>query len=228
VKTYGQYCPIAKAVEVLGERWSMLVVRELLIGSRHFNDIARGLPMMSRTMLSKRLRQLDAAGLVERVDGGYRLSPAGEELRGLVFGLGDWGARWLLADPLGEECDIEVLMWWAHCRLDTSPLPDRRVVIHFVFQGERRRFWVVVEEVGNSVCLSDPGFDVDAVVTSDAVTMHRVWYERETVADAVRDGRMTFGGPPAVTRVLPQVLTLAPARMMGQGDGAPRPRLYTG
>ncbi len=226
MKSYGQYCPIAKAVEVLGERWSLLVVRELLIGSHAFNDIARGLPTMSRTMLSKRLRELEAAGVVERLDGEYQLTPAGQALRPVVFGLGDWCATWLLQDPLAEECDPDVIMWWGHARLNTSPLPDRRVVLRFVLSDQRRQYWVVVEDMGSSVCLHDPGYEVDATITTDVVTLNRIWYRREPVGAAVRDGRLTFEGPSAITRRLPEVLEIADADVMGATPDAPTPRLH--
>lgn len=136
-KSYGQYCPIAKAVEVLGERWSVLVVCELLIGSTQFNEIARGLPTMSRTLLAKRLRQLEAAGLVERLDGSYHLTPAGEDLCPLVFGFGVWAEQWILEDPTVEELDPQLLLWWVHGPLDTDSLPDRRVVLEFEFTEVR-------------------------------------------------------------------------------------------
>ncbi|MCP3988169.1 MAG: helix-turn-helix transcriptional regulator [Actinomycetia bacterium] len=223
--SYGQYCPIAKATEVLGERWTMLVVRELLLGSRRFGDIARGLPTMSRTMLTKRLRQLEVGGILDRLDGEYHLTEAGQELRPLVFGLGEWGAKWLLEEPLAEECDAEILMWWAHARLDTAPLPDRRTILHFVLRDDRRQFWVVVEDVGCSICMHDPGFDIDAVINTDSLTLHRIWFEFETPRDALRAGRLSFDGPSAITRRLTQVLTIAPASLMGVDDDSPRPRM---
>lgn len=227
VKKYGQYCPIAKAAEILGERWTILVLRELLVGSRQFNDIARGVPGMSRTLLSKRLRQLESTGLLERLDGGYHLTPTGEALRGVVFGLGDWGNEWLLRDPDREELNVELLMWWGHPRLDTSVLPDRRVVLAFVFDDDPRRFWVVVEHDGCSVCLSDPGFGVDATIRTDSATLHKLWYDRGTVQDAVRAGRLRFEGPTAMTRRLPQVLTVRHAAELGASPDAPRPRVFT-
>lgn len=228
MKTHGQYCPIAKAVEVLGERWSLLVVRELLIGSSHFNDIARGLPVMSRTMLSKRLRQLEAAGLVERLDGEYELTPAGAELRPIVFGLGDWCARWILEDPTADECDTEVLMWWAHSRLDTSELPDRRVVLKFTFSDDGRIYWVVAEEMGCSVCLHDPGFDVDAVIATDSITLHKIFYGRESLRDALRADRLQFDGANAIIRRLPKVLALMPPDVMGVTASSPQPQMFEG
>ena len=226
MKEYMQYCPISKAVEILGERWTILVMRELLMGSRHFNDIARGLPGMSRTMLTKRLRQLEQADLIERIDGTYAPTEAGEDLRAIVFGLGDWGVKWVLQDPTAEECDVELLMWWAHSRLDTSPLPDRRVVLHFRFSDQPEQFWVVIEDVGCSICLSDPGFGNDATVSADAASLHKIWYGRDSITGAVKDGRLRFEGDRAIVRRLPQVLTLADAVEMGATVSSPRPTMF--
>lgn len=227
MKTYGQYCPIAKASEVLGERWSVLVMRELLIGSRKFNDIARGLPEMSRTLLTKRLRQFEEVGLLERVKGEYYLTPAGEDLRPIVFGLGDWTARWMLTDPEPEELDSEKAMWWGHSRIDTSPLPSRRIVIEFQFTDDQRRYWIVVEpDLGASVCLSDPGYEVDVSVRTNVATLCTLWQGRGTVAAAARAGRMEFDGPRALTRLMPQVLSIAHPSVMGTSEDAPRPRVH--
>jgi DNA-binding HxlR family transcriptional regulator len=123
---YGQYCPISRAVEVLGERWTLLIVRDLLCGFTRFNDLARGNPGLSRSLLSRRLRQLEQAGVVEHLDGAYRLTEAGEDLRDVVFRLGEWGARWQFGEPRLDELDPELLLWWAHERLDFSVLPNRR------------------------------------------------------------------------------------------------------
>ena len=225
---YQQYCPISKAVEVLGERWTLLVVRELLVGSRKFNDIARGVPGMSRTMLTKRLRQLEASGLVERLDGEYLPADACEDLRPALIGLGHWAAKWILTDPTAEECDVLLLMWWAHSRFDTSQLPDnRRTVIMFHFTDVSERFWVVVEPSGTSICLSDPGFDIDAVVSTQAPTLHKIWYGRDTISNAVKSGSLQFEGKQAITRRLPAVLSIDPASgFLGPGANAPAPRIY--
>ena len=214
---YGQYCPISRALEVLGERWSLLIVRDLLVGTTRFNDLARGLPGLSRSLLSRRLRQLEAAGIVERLDGDYLLTEAGRELRPIVFGLGEWGARWAFADPEPSELDPELLMWWAHTRLDTSLLPDRRVVIAVTFSDDRRRFWLVAEPAtatgGDrpvSVCLTDPGYEVDVAITSDVASAHKVWLGTLELRAAMRSGRLVFSGDPALTRRMPQVLQLSP------------------
>ena len=223
MKTYGHYCPIAKSVEILGERWSLLLLRELLIGSSRFNDLARGLPGMSRTMLSKRLREFEAAGVVERLDGEYHLTEAGQELRPIVFGLGPWGERWLLGEPDPEELDPVSLMWHAHPRFDTSDLPDRRVVIAFEFEGRPDRYWVVVETTGNSVCDHDPGFEVDVTVRSELVSLYKVWYHQQSIASAVKQGSIRFDGPPAMARRMPKVLELTSPAALEVDPSAPRP-----
>lgn len=207
---YGQYCPISRAVEVLGERWTMLVVRDLLCGQTRFNDLARGNPGLSRTLLAKRLRQLEAAGVVERLDGEYVLTRAGEELRPLVFGLGEWSARWQFGDPRDEELDPELLMWWVHERLDFSVLPDRRFVFEFRFAGERRWFWIVKDTAGASICMHDPGFGVDVLVEADLAALYKVWLGQADLRAALRDGSVRLSGAPAVVRRVGDVFLLSP------------------
>jgi DNA-binding HxlR family transcriptional regulator len=210
VRGYGQYCPITRAVEVLGERWTVLIIRDLLCGATRFNEIARGNPRLSRTLLAKRLRQLQDAGVVDHVDDEYRLTPAGEDLRPLVMGLGEWGAKWQFDDPRQSELDPELLMWWVHTRLDFSEFPDRRVALEFRFRDEPRRFWVVRDSEGPSVCLHDPGFDVDAIVTSDLTTMYQVWFGRLEVRSAIRSGAVELTGTPAMVRRVPDMMHLSP------------------
>jgi len=223
MKKYGQYCPIAQSVEVLGERWSILVLRDLLIGSTRFNDLARGLPGMSRTMLSKRLSQFEAAGLLERLDGEYHLTPAGQDLRPFVFGLGGWGEKWLLGEPDPEELDPLSLMWHAHARFDTSELPARRVVLAFEFDDRSERFWVVVESIGCSVCAADPGFTVDVVVRSQLAALYRVWYHQQSIDSAVKAAEIRFEGQAALVRRMPKVLTLISPELLGVDSSSPRP-----
>lgn len=223
MKTHGEYCPIAKSVEVLGERWSILVMRELLIGVTKFNELSRGLPGMSRTMLSKRLRELTAAGLVEKLDGGYHLTPAGQELRPFVFGLGGWGEKWLLGEPDPDELEPLALFWHAHARFDTSELPDRQVVIAFELDDRPERFWVVVESVGCSICDHDPGFDVDVVVRSDLAVLYRIFYHQQSIASAVKSGQLRFEGTPALVRRMPKVLDLTDPSELGVDASSRRP-----
>jgi len=207
---YGQYCPIARAVEVLGERWSVLIVRDMLCGFTRFNDLARGLPGLSRTLLSKRLRQLEAAGIVDHVDDRYVLTPAGADLRAAIFGLGEWSAKWQFGDPRERELDPELLMWWVHRRLDFSQLPDERLVVEFQFRNEPRRFWIMKDTQGPSVCMYDPGFGVDATVESDLPTLYQVWLGKVALRTAIGEGRVVLSGKPTVVRRLPTALQLSP------------------
>lgn len=207
---YGQYCPITRAVEVLGERWTMLIVRDLLCGATRFNELSRGNPRLSRTLLAKRLRQLEQAGIVDHVDDEYLLTPAGEDLRPVVMGLGEWGARWQFDDPRESELDPELLMWWVHKRLDFSPLPDRRLVFEFRFDDQPDRFWILRDSQGPSVCTHDPGFDIDATVRSELSTMYRVWLGKLDLKAALRSGDVRIEGTPAIVRRLPAVLQLSP------------------
>jgi DNA-binding HxlR family transcriptional regulator len=207
---YGQYCPIARALDVLGERWSLLILRDMLVGATRFNDLARGLPGLSRSLLTKRLRQFERAGLVERIDSEYLLTDAGRDLEPVVFGLGEWGAKWSFGDPDPEELDAQLLVWWMHTRLDTSDFPGRRQVLHIRFTDETRRFWVVIESGEPSVCLADPGFEVDVTITTDVSSLYQVWLGRLPLSDAVRSGQVEFAGPTALCRRMPSVLKLSP------------------
>jgi putative sterol carrier protein len=173
-------------------------------------DLARGEPNLSRSLLTKRLRQLERAGLVDRLDGEYHLTDAGEALRPIVFGLGNWAAKYIFGDPRPSELDPELLIWWMHKGIDTAQLPDRRTVLHFRFADDPRRYWIVVDAQGPSVCDADPGFDVDVTISADVATLHRVWLGREPLTQAMRAGRLAFEGPRALTRRMPDALQLSP------------------
>jgi DNA-binding HxlR family transcriptional regulator len=179
MRGYGQFCPIAQAAEVLTERWTPLVIRELaLTGSRRFNDIQRGVPLMSSSLLSKRLRQLERAGIVERrhrLDGKgseYHLTPAGEELGPVIAQIGIWSERWLRRPIIEETPDTGLLMWWVRNTVNTEALPVGRTVVHFHFTRapqKLRNFWLELPEA--DLCLSDPGFDIDISICSDPTTL---------------------------------------------------------
>ena len=206
---YGQYCPITRAVEVIGERWSLLILRDLLIGSTRFNELARGAPGLSRSLLSKRLRQFERSGLVEHVDDQYLLTPAGHDLLPVVMAIGEWGARWAFGEPEPFELDAELLVWWMHHRFDSTVLPDDRTVFQLRFADDPRLFWIVVEPVGASVCHADPGFEVDVVIRTDLRTMYEVWLGRLPVGAAVRSARLAFEGRRDITRRMGEVLHLS-------------------
>lgn len=211
---YGQYCPVAKAMELLDERWTMLVVRELLAGSRHFTELRRGVPRMSPTLLSKRLRTLTRAGIVERHEDGnrveYVLTPAGEELRPIVEALGEWGVRWIpeLSD---EDFDPHLLMWDLQRGVGLKAVPDRRTVVQFTLSditAAPREWWLVLTPTGVDVCDEDPQFGVDIRVEGDVRTLTRVWRGDRSWAEAVRAGSLQLQGPETLRRRLPRWLGL--------------------
>jgi DNA-binding HxlR family transcriptional regulator len=209
MRTYAQYCPIVRAVELLGDRWTLLIVRDMLIGASRFNEIARGLPGLSRALLSRRLRQLLSAGLIVRTEEGYALTAAGEDLRPLVFGLADWGARYAFGDPQPEELDPELLMWWMHGRIDTSDF-TRRAVIQIEVSDRRKKYWLVLEPGDASVCYTDPGFDIDAVLVSDITTLYRMWEGEIELREAMRTGTIDLSGARWILRGFPDWLQLSP------------------
>jgi len=206
---YGQYCPISRALDLLGERWSLLIVRDMLVGGKRFNDLARGLPGLSRTLLAKRLRQFERAGIVERVGNDYVLTESGRGLEPIIFGLGEWGAQWLFGEPQPDELDAQLLVWWMHTRLDTSVLPEGRRVLQIRFTDDPQLFWILVERGEPSVCVVDPGFEVDVIITSDVGSLLEFWLGRLTLRDAMRSGRIEFTGPPALTRRMPALFELS-------------------
>jgi DNA-binding HxlR family transcriptional regulator len=209
---YGQYCPITRSLELLGDRWTLLIVRDLLLGAERFNEIARGLPGLSRGLLSKRLDHLARAGLVAHADGRYVPTQAGEELRGVVFGLAEWGSRWAFGEPRADELDATVLLWWIRGGMDPAAFGDReRTVVHVRFtSGTRRRYWLVVSRSDVSLCFTDPGFDVDLTVVGDLDVLYQVWEGRIEYGAAVRDRRLVVTGPTDLVRALPRSLLLSP------------------
>jgi DNA-binding HxlR family transcriptional regulator len=231
---YGQFCPIAQAAEVLTERWTPLVIRELaLTGSRRFNDIQRGVPLMSSSLLSKRLRELERAGIVERrrrPDGKgaeYHLTPAGVELGPVVYGLGVWSERWLRRPIFEATPDTGLLMWWMRGTVKTDALPAGRTVIHFRFSGvpeKLRYFWLVLPDA--DLCLSDPGFGVDVTVTSDPTTLTAVWMGDLGVAAALKSHTIELEGPRHLVRSFPHWFGLHPLSA-GVEHPSTRPRVTT-
>ncbi len=217
--TYGQFCPVAKASEVLAERWTPLVLRELLLGSHRFNDLRRGVPLMSRSLLAKRLRELETAGVVERrrVPGReaqeYFLTPAGEELRPIIEGLGAWGQRWVTHELDERDLDPSLLMWDLRRNLRGDQLPDRRTVVRFDFPrlaGPRRFWWLLAGGGDPDICLTDPGFEVDLFVTADLGALTRFWLGRITWRQAEAGGAVELTGPRWLQRSFPRWLGRSP------------------
>jgi len=208
---YGQYCPIAKAVEILGDRWTLLIVRDLLTGTRHFNDLERGLPGISRGLLADRLRRLERMGLVEKINRNnnrqrtaYYLTEAGQELQTVIGSLLTWGARWAFEEPEESDLDPVLLMWWMRSRVRVEQLPEERVVVRFDFTGAKEEsFWLVLTKEDVSVCLTDPGFDLNVLVTADLATFLQIWLGRTSYGDALRDGRIEVEAIPALAEAFP-------------------------
>ena len=219
-KGYGQYCPLAMASEIVAERWTPLVMRELLFGGHTFNDIVRGVPLMSRSLLSKRLRELERAGLVERLAAGtrgtpeYHLTEAGRELGPVMIQLAEWGLRWARRDLLPEHLDPRPLMWDIRRNINNDQLPPRRVVVNFVFgdapRAGLRRTWLVLDRDDVDVCYKDPGYDVDLIVTTDIRTLIGVWLGDITWERAVRSSSASIDGPRELRRAFPTWLALSP------------------
>jgi DNA-binding HxlR family transcriptional regulator len=217
VKSYGQFCPIAKAAELLCERWTPLVLRELMYGSRRFNDIARGVPLMSRGLLSARLRELRGEGViaVDR-ERGYQLTPAGEALRPLIEQMGLWAQHWGKATLSEDDLDDALLVWGLRRMLRLPPsLLERRTVLRLDFFGlppaarvARRSWWLVVERGEVEVCLKDPGYEVDVILGADLRSFMEVLLGQRRFQSALRARSIRLSGAPAYVRQLPRWLPL--------------------
>jgi DNA-binding HxlR family transcriptional regulator len=237
---YRQYCPVARAAEIFADRWTPLIVRELLAGSRHFNQLERGLPGISRSLLTSRLRRLEDSGVVHRstlqphtVD--YALTESGRDLQRVIDMLGAWGARWAFGEPRPEELDPVLLLWRMHRRVYLDRLPAGRTVVEFDFTGRNgRRLWLVLERSETSVCLRPPGFRPQLVLRADLSLFHRVWLGALEYASARRDGGIVVDGPPALARALPDWFKWSPmmhwvrSALAAAPEVDPRPRRARG
>jgi len=208
---------VARAAEIVADRWTVLIVRELLADVNHFNELERGLPHISRALLVERLKRLERTGVLERrvLSHGkqteYRLTAAGRELQKLIDTLGEWGARWSFGEPRPNELDPIILLWWMRRRVALHSIPQRRTVIEFDFRSARKqRYWLLLEPTDASVCLKHPGFDVDVMVSADILALYRVWLGRATLAEALHRKQVRLEGSPADLRAFPQWFTLSP------------------
>ncbi len=201
-----QYCPVAKAAEILGDRWTVLIVRELITGATGFNELQRGLPGISRSVLSTRLRQLERSEIVERRTGpsgrtlGYRLTGAGRDLQPVIQAIGDWGATWSFTDPTPEELDPDLLIVWIARNIDRGQLPPDRTVMQFDLRDPSKRYWMVLEPAEVSVCVQHPGFDVDLSLEGDTATLYRVHLGRGDLGQAMKSGAIVLQGPEHLQR----------------------------
>lgn len=218
---YGQFCSIAKALEVVGERWTPLILRELLCGATRFGEIQRGLPRLSPALLSKRLGQLEAAGVIRRAGGGYQLTPAGEELRPVIEALGIWGQRWVRGRLTPADCDPDLLMWDLRRRIDLPRVPAGRICVAFTFPDAppgKRAYWLILTPETAELCITDPGLPPDLWLNAPIRLMVEIWNGNTPLAPCIADGRVELHGAPALCAAFPGWLLLnsfaavAPAR----------------
>ena len=218
-KSYGQFCPVAMAAEIFCARWTPLVLREMICGSTRFNDIRRGLPRISPTLLSKRLKELEKAGLIEERKIGrkdtveYRLTEAGEDLREVIMSLGRWGHRWIESSLSLKNLDPSLLMWDMRRHLVPSVLPKQRCTVKFVYpelKVGRKTWWVVIDKNQVDVCPVDPGYEINLHVRSSLRSMTSVWMGMTTLKSEIEAGNIELSGEEAIARSMHEWLGLSP------------------
>ncbi len=216
-KKYGQYCPVALAAEIMGERWTILILLALMDGVRRFNDLQRALPRISATLLSQRLRSLEQAGVLNKksVNSGrgyeYTLTEAGWELESVVMGLGQWGQRWA-RDMEPDDLDPRHLAWSIHLRMNVEKMPAGRTVLQFEFTGapkDCRRFWILNSGGQIDMCIEHPGFDVDLTIKSDLRRFVEAWRGIRSLRTELAAGRIRLEGPAKFKRSFPDWLLLS-------------------
>jgi DNA-binding HxlR family transcriptional regulator len=207
---------MARAVEILGDRWTLLIVRDLLCGAHHFNELERGLPGISRALLTGRLRRLQNAGLIDRqADTSsqkvrYQLTEAGWELYPIVESLTRWGAKWAFGEPEPKELDPILLMWWMRDRVYTDRLPQQLVVVEFDFcEARPHRYWLVLKPEDVSVCIKHPGYEIDILVTGELSVFYQVWLGRIPFSKAFAEDKINLDAVPALTRAFPNWFALS-------------------
>jgi len=221
IGSYRQFCPVAMAAEILCTRWTVVLLRELIAGSTRFNDLRRGVPRMSPALLSQRLKDLEAAGILARVSSAsergafkYQLTAAGRELRPIVEAFGIWGQRRIEAELSLQHLDVQLLMWDMHRNLNTKPMPERRSVVQFAYPklpAAQRLWWLLVDpKEGVDLCSVDPGFDVDLYVSVDLRTMTAIWMGLDTVRAAVASRQMMLTGSRQLASAMQSWLGLSP------------------
>ncbi len=205
---YGQFCPISKAAEILGERWTILIIRELLMGGRRFSELQRGLGDISPALLTARLKSFEEKGLIvrRRINGqrGYEYYPttACEELKPIMLALGEWGLCWAKKVLTTEDLDVDMLMLYLERSIDPGELPGAMTVIRFRFAdlSGQRDWWLIVRDGKTDICVIDPGRDVDVFFSTTAKTMVEVWTGERSYRDAILSGELIIEGEPALTR----------------------------
>lgn len=229
---YGQYCPVAKGAEIFAERWTPLILRELIRGPRTFNEIHRGVPRISRTLLVSRLRKLGGCGVLERQTaavgskgGVYQLTRAGQELEPVVVQLGMWAQRWLRTKYRKEDLDTGVLMWDIRCTLNPQVFADANMVAQFVFTDVPDResnWWLLCRDGELDLCPLDPGVEVGLIIHTTLATLTRIWMGDVPVKLATQDGRLAIIGCARLKRIFEKCFQLS--YFAGVNDARKPPR----
>lgn len=200
---YGQFCPVALGAEIFAERWTPLILRELLMGGRRFSDIQRGVPRMSRNLLTQRLHSLRKSGIIEQFPGEaghgreYRLTTAGRELSAVIDALGTWGYRWASKDLTDKDLDPDFLMWSLRRMVRIDALPNERVVVLFRFRRHKdRAYWLVLHRPDVDLCLFEPGYDVNLEIEAAVEALAQVCLGHVPLLHAIRDGGVDVRGAP--------------------------------
>ena len=225
---YGQFCPVAKATEVIGEKWTLLVLRELFLGTTRFNDFQRAMSRMSPTLLAKRLRRLEECGIIirKKLSGQrgyeYRLTAAGKELSPLIETLAVWGMRWSRGQLADDELDVEFLMRELQRRLQTEYLPDGETVICIIFDEltKHKNWWLLVDGNVVDLCTEDPGKDVDLYINSSVRKIVEVWEGDLNIRTALRDGSIKAHGLSHLVRTMPDWFGVCLYKDVRRGDPA--------
>jgi DNA-binding HxlR family transcriptional regulator len=228
-KGYGQFCPVAKAAEVIGDRWNPLVLREMLYGNRYFNDISRGVPSMSRALLVQRLKELEKAGIIvsQEKEAGkgseYVLTPEGEALRPIIEAMGVWAQLWGGEQIPSEELDDALLMWGIKRRINLQAIPSQKIVLQFDFRGlpkghkTQRSYWIVIEDGEVDMCLKNPGFETNVLISADLSVFTHVWMGYSPLDSALKQGTVCFEGDRNLVRQIPVWLYLNGEWRYGMG-----------
>jgi DNA-binding HxlR family transcriptional regulator len=229
MSSYGQFCPLAQATQLLCERWTLIVVRELIAGSTRFNEIKKGVPKMSPSLLSARLKQLVEAGVIKQSGNKgnctYSLTPAGLELRPIVELFGAWGHRWARSNLNKIDLDAGLLMWDMRRTVDPEIFPSDRIVVQFEYPDApkgARDWWLVSENGKIDLCLNDPGYDVDVVIKCPLKTMTEVWTFQRRFNDAVKKGDIKVLGDSKLTNKLQAWLRASPLSKLGSLGELPK------
>ncbi len=226
MKSFGQFCPLAQASQLLCERWTLLVVRELIAGSTRFSELQKGVPLMSPTLLSARLKQLCDAGVITKSGARgktvYELTEAGRELTPIVQLLGAWGHRWVQTSLVVEDLDASLLMWDMRRSVNPDVFPAHRIVVQFEYADASKgatEWWLVSEDGDVDLCLNDPGSEVDIVIKSPLAKMTAVWTCQMTFEDAVRQGEIeVFGDAKLVKKLQDWLQSSALSRLGSRSD----------